>query len=167
MWLLENDLDSELCYSGPPATRLRDWVDPRRLMIMGAFEAAVGPEAPYAYVLSLDTALAKAFCERAFRLAPLRLLALAHLLAKGDIEAQLVALRSNLQQRTQNLACALTAQFAQRVVLEPRKAGACCGCASSSRWPGMPLPRPWQVAHCMHCRGNSSACTAATGSTWR
>ncbi|MDG9916921.1 aminotransferase class I/II-fold pyridoxal phosphate-dependent enzyme [Pseudomonas juntendi] len=123
VWLLENDLDSELCYSGPPATRLRDWVDPRRLMIMGAFEAAVGPEAPYAYVLSLDTALAKAFCERAFRLAPLRLLALAHLLAKGDIEAQLVALRSNLQQRTQNLACALTAQFAQRVVLEPPQGG--------------------------------------------
>lgn len=28
VWLLENDLDSEHCYSGPPNTRLRDWVDP-------------------------------------------------------------------------------------------------------------------------------------------
>jgi len=123
VWLLENDLDTELCYNGPPGTRLRDWVDPRRLLVMGAFEATVGAEAPYAYVLSLDGVLAKAFAERAFRLAPLRLLALAHLLAKGDIEAQLVALRSNLQQRTQNLSRALASQFAQRVVVEMPQGG--------------------------------------------
>ncbi len=76
-------LDSEHCYSGPPRTRLRDWVDPRSLLVLGAFETAVGAEAPYAYVLSHDAALAKAFAERAFRLAPLRLQALALMLGKG------------------------------------------------------------------------------------
>ena len=123
VWLLENDLDTELCYNGPPSTRLRDWVDPHRLLVVGAFEAAVGAEAPYAYVLSLDTVLTKAFAERAFRLAPLRLLALAHLLAKGNIETQLVALRSNLQQRTQSLLRALASQFGQRVVVEMPQGG--------------------------------------------
>lgn len=123
VWLLENDLDTELCYNGPPSTRLRDWVDPHRLLVLGAFEAAVGAEAPYAYVLGLDAALAKAFAERAFRLAPLRLLALAHLLSKGDIETQLVALRSNLQQRMQSLSRALAVQFAQRVNVEMPQGG--------------------------------------------
>lgn len=46
VWLLENDLDSEHCYSGPPNTRLRDWVDPRWLLVMGAFDAAVGARRP-------------------------------------------------------------------------------------------------------------------------
>ena len=67
VWLLENDLDSELCYNGPPKKRLRDWVDPRWLLVMGAFESTVGAEAPYAYLLSKDTVLTKAFAERAFR----------------------------------------------------------------------------------------------------
>lgn len=118
VWLLENDLDSEHCYSGPPTTRLRDWVDPRWLLVMGAFDAAVGGEAPYAYLLGHDAVLARAFAERAFRLAPLRLQALAHMLGKGEIEAQLVRLRKDLQTRMQCLARALQQQFGQRVALE-------------------------------------------------
>lgn len=123
VWLLENDLDSELCYSGPPNKRLRDWVDPRWLLVMGTFEAAVGPEAPYAYLLSRDAELAKAFAERAFRLAPLRLQALAHMLGKGEIETQWVQLRLDLQRRTQCLARVLALQFGQRVVLEMPQGG--------------------------------------------
>ncbi|WGV20624.1 aminotransferase class I/II-fold pyridoxal phosphate-dependent enzyme [Pseudomonas putida] len=123
VWLLENDMDSEHCYSGPPNTRLRDWVDPRWLLVMGAFDAAVGCEAPYAYLLGHDALLARAFAERAFRLAPLRLQALAHMLGKGEIEAQLVRLRTDLQKRMQCLARALQQQFGQRVALEVPEGG--------------------------------------------
>jgi len=123
VWLLENDMDSEHCYSGPPNTRLRDWVDPRWLLVMGAFDAAVGGEAPYAYLLGHDALLARAFAERAFRLAPLRLQALAHMLGKGEIEAQLVRLRTDLQKRMQCLARALQQQFGQRVALEMPEGG--------------------------------------------
>ncbi|PTV56899.1 GntR family transcriptional regulator [Pseudomonas putida] len=123
VWLLENDLDSELCFDGPPSTRLRDWIDPRWLLVMGTFEAAVGAEAPYAYLLSRDTVLAKAFAERAFRLAPLRLQALAHMLGKGEIETQLVQQRTDLQRRTQYLAHVLQSQFGQRVVFDMPQGG--------------------------------------------
>ncbi|WP_406821944.1 GntR family transcriptional regulator [Pseudomonas sp. KnCO4] len=123
VWLLENDLDSEHCYSGPPTQRLRDWVDPRWLLVMGAFEAVVGAEAPYAYVLAQDAVLAGTFAERAFRLAPLRLQALAQMLGRREIEAQLVGLRSDLQRRALCLAHALELQFGARVVLEMPEGG--------------------------------------------
>jgi DNA-binding transcriptional MocR family regulator len=123
VWLLENDLDSEHCYSGPPRTRLRDWVDPRSLLVLGAFETAVGAEAPYAYVLSHDAALAKAFAERAFRLAPLRLQALALMLGKRQIEIHLVELRTELERRTQYLVRALALQFGQQVAMQTPQGG--------------------------------------------
>ncbi|MNE63668.1 hypothetical protein D3C80_1590320 [compost metagenome] len=103
---------------------------------MGAFEAAVGPEAPYAYVLGDDAVLAEAFAERAFRLAPLRLQALAHMLGKGEIEAQLVPLRTDLQRRMQCLAGALELQFGQRVVLEMPQGG-------RTLWVRFRQPLPW------------------------
>ncbi|MFJ4454260.1 GntR family transcriptional regulator [Pseudomonas sp. NPDC089392] len=123
VWLLENDLDSEHCYTGPPNTRLRDWVDPRWLLVMGSFEAAVGAEAPYAYVLGHDDVLAEGFAERAFRLAPLRLQALAHMLGKGEVETQLERLRSDLQWRMQCLASALRLQFGNLVTLSVPQGG--------------------------------------------
>ncbi|MDH4549836.1 GntR family transcriptional regulator [Pseudomonas sp. BN607] len=138
VWLLENDLDSELCFNGPPPARLRDWVDPRRLLVMGALEAVVGAEAPYAYVLGLDAALPEAFAERGFRLAPLRLQALAHMLAKGDIETQLVELRTNLQARMRSLASALGSQFAQRAVMEIPQGG-------QMLWVRFAQPLAWDV----------------------
>ena len=136
VWVLENDLDSEHCYSGPPNMRLRDWVDPRWLLVMGAFDAAVGSEAPYAYLLGHDAGLAKAFAERAFRLAPLRLQALAHMLGKGEIETQLVRLRTDLQKRMQCLARELQLQFGQRVVLEMPEGG-------RTLWVRFRQPLPW------------------------
>lgn len=123
VWLLENDLDSDHCYCGPPARRLRDWADPRWLLVMGAFEAVIGPEAPYAYVLGQGAVLAGAFAERGFRLAPLRLQALAQMLGRGEVETQLVRLRTDLQRRAQCLARALELQFGQRVVLEMPEGG--------------------------------------------
>lgn len=123
VWLLENDLDSEHCYNGPPNTRLRHWVDPGRLLVMGAFEAAVGAEAPYAYVLGHDAVLGEAFAERAFRLAPLRLQALAHMLGKGEIELQMQRLRTDLQRRMECLARALELQFGNLIALEMPQGG--------------------------------------------
>lgn len=137
VWLLENDLDSEHCYSGPPTKRLRDWVDPRWLLVMGAFEAAVGAEAPYAYLLGHDAVLAEAFADRAFRLAPLRLQALAHMLGRGEVEAQLVRLRTDLQRRVQCLARALELQFGQRVALEMPEGG-------RTLWVRFRQPLPWE-----------------------
>lgn len=137
VWLLENDLDSEHCYSGLPNTRLRDWVDPRWLLVMGAFDAAVGGEAPYAYLLGHDAVLSRAFAERAFRLAPLRLQALAHMLGKGEIEVQLVRLRTDLQKRMQCLARALQRQFGQRVALEMPEGG-------RTLWVRFCQPLPWK-----------------------
>ncbi|MEZ1439943.1 aminotransferase class I/II-fold pyridoxal phosphate-dependent enzyme [Pseudomonas shirazica] len=136
VWVLENDLDSEHCYSGPPNMRLRDWVDPRWLLVMGAFDAAVGSEAPYAYLLGHDAGLAKAFAERAFRLAPLRLQALAHMLGKGELETQLVRLRTDLQKRMQCLARELQLQFGQRVALETPEGG-------RTLWVRFRQPLPW------------------------
>ncbi|WP_225789023.1 PLP-dependent aminotransferase family protein [Pseudomonas sp. Marseille-P8916] len=96
-WLLENDLDSEHCYDGPPASRLRDLAAPRRLLVLGALEATVGAEAPYAYVLCRHAGVGEACARRGFLLPPLRQQALAHLYARGDIDACLPALRAALR----------------------------------------------------------------------
>jgi len=123
VWLLENDLDSELCFSGPPAARLRDWVDPRWLLMMGSFEAAVGGEAPYAYVLGRHATLAEAFARRAFQLAPLRLQALALMLGKGEIERQSEKLRAELQWRMECLGQQLRLQLGEQVSFQMPEGG--------------------------------------------
>lgn len=134
---------------------------------MGTFEAAVGAEAPYAYLLSHDTVLAKAFAERAFRLAPLRLQALAHMLGKGEIETQLGQQRTDLQRRTQYLAHVLQSQFGQRVVFDIPQGGQMLWVSFASRWRGTVLPQRWQVLHCTHYRVSSSACRGITLNTLR
>ncbi|NIF27539.1 aminotransferase class I/II-fold pyridoxal phosphate-dependent enzyme [Pantoea sp. Tr-811] len=99
VWLLENDLDSEHCFTTPRCSRLRDWVDPRWLLVLGSLEAAVGAEAPYGYVLSRQLAVAQAFDRRAFQLAPLRQQALAQMLGKGEIDEALTHVREELRGR--------------------------------------------------------------------
>ncbi|MGE8468849.1 MAG: GntR family transcriptional regulator [Pseudomonas putida] len=118
VWLLENDLDSELCFSGPPTARLRDCVDPRWLLVMGSFDATVGGEAPYAYVMGHHAALAEAFAQRAFQLAPLRLQSLAVMLGKGEIERQSGRLRAELQWRMEFLCRQLKLQLGEQVAFE-------------------------------------------------
>ncbi|WP_367237133.1 aminotransferase class I/II-fold pyridoxal phosphate-dependent enzyme [Pseudomonas sp. Rh2] len=103
VWLLENDLDSEHCFDAPPAARLRDWVDPCWLMVLGSLEASVGAEAPYAYVLCRNPLLCPAIAQRGFLLAPLRQLALAQLLAKGEVDANLALLQGQWRQRMELL----------------------------------------------------------------
>lgn len=102
VWLLENDLDSELCFA-MPTRRLRDCVDPRWLLVLGSLESSVGGEAPYAYVLGGDPALPEAFALRAFQLAPMRQQALAQMIATGEIDEQLGRIRLALQGRMEQL----------------------------------------------------------------
>ncbi|MEN4829612.1 PLP-dependent aminotransferase family protein [Pseudomonas sp. P39-UII1] len=116
VWLLENDVDSEHCFAAPPGCRLRDWVDPRCLLVLGSLEALVGVEAPYAYVLSRHCALAEVFALRAFQLPPVRQQALAQMLGKGEVDEQLgrrrVELRLRMEQVCQHLEACLGGQVA-------------------------------------------------------
>lgn len=104
-WLLENDLDSDHCFAGPPASRLRDGIDACRLLVLGALEATLGAEAPYAYVLcrQADADVNEAFARRGFLLPPLRQQAIAHAYAKGEVDEGLPALRTDLQERMEYL----------------------------------------------------------------
>ncbi|WP_313455277.1 aminotransferase class I/II-fold pyridoxal phosphate-dependent enzyme [Pseudomonas sp.] len=123
VWLLENDLDSELCFTAPAASRLRDWVDPRSLLVLGSMEAAVGTEAPYAYLLGRAPAVHQAFALRDFQISPLRQQALARLLVAGDIDAQLRLTRLALQQRMEQLCLHLRGALGQQVEYQRPEGG--------------------------------------------
>ncbi len=123
LWLLENDLDSELCFSTPPKLRLRDLVDPRGLLVLGSLSVTAGAEAPYAYVLSRHAEAGRAFNRRAFELAPLRQQALACLLSKGEADAHLRGLRGDLQWRMDYLCQQLWNHCAECLSFEPPQGG--------------------------------------------
>lgn len=123
LWLLENDLDSELCFSTPPKLRLRDLVDPQRLLILGSLWATAGAEAPYAYVLSRHAEASRAFTRRAFELAPLRQQALACLLSKGETDALLRGVRGDLQWRMDYLCQQLWNLCGEWLTFEPPEGG--------------------------------------------
>ncbi|WP_407309119.1 PLP-dependent aminotransferase family protein [Pseudomonas sp. nanlin1] len=99
VWLLENDLDGDLCFHD--TLRFRDAVNPERLMVMGALEPLVGAEMPYGYLLSRHARapLQREWLQRSFRLPPIRQRALARLFLKGAVDTHLVQLRASLQQR--------------------------------------------------------------------
>lgn len=84
-WVLENDCYSEL-HEGNDAQRMRDWLDPDRLVVFSTFEKFVGAEAPFGYVLSRHwrSELQRHFLLRAFRLSPIRQKAIARLLGAAD-----------------------------------------------------------------------------------
>jgi DNA-binding transcriptional MocR family regulator len=83
VWLLENDLDGDSCVTD--SSRLRERIDPQRLLVIASLRSVAGCEAPYAYLLSRHAhpALYKAFVKRGMELAPIRQKALARLL-QGD-----------------------------------------------------------------------------------
>ncbi|MFJ4064347.1 aminotransferase class I/II-fold pyridoxal phosphate-dependent enzyme [Pseudomonas sp. NPDC089996] len=123
VWLLENDLDSELCFSLPPSSRLRDWVDPRWLLVLGSLEATVGGEAPYAYLLGRHAALAETFAQRAFQLAPMRQQALAQMIISGEIDEHLAQARLALQGRMEQLCQHLRAVLGGQVDFDMPEGG--------------------------------------------
>ncbi|MGF6593906.1 DNA-binding transcriptional MocR family regulator [Pseudomonas sp. 2835] len=101
VWLLENDLDGELCAGAGPEGCLRDLIDPQRLLVFSSLEHSVGAEAPYAYLLSRQWhgPLHRQFLLRGFRLPPLRQQAVARLFSKGRVDVHLEQLRARLHER--------------------------------------------------------------------
>lgn len=115
-WLLENDLDSELCFAAPANRRLRDWLEPKGVLVQGSLEAAVGAEAPYAFVLCRHAGVAEKFAQRGFLLPPLRQQALAQLYVKGEVDCHLASLRREREARMQLLCQQVQLHLGERVV---------------------------------------------------
>ncbi|MGE7992495.1 PLP-dependent aminotransferase family protein [Pseudomonas sp. NPDC089554] len=137
-WLLENDLDSEHCFAPPPSLRLRDRVDPRRVLVLGSLEAVVGGEAPYAYVLGRHGRLREVFAQRGFVLPPLRQQAVAHLYSRGDIDTHLQYLRGALAARMAQLCKEVEAQLGAQLAFTRPEGGRALWCRL--RYP-MDMPR--------------------------
>lgn len=127
-WLLENDLDSEHCFAPPPATRLRDRIDPRRVLVLGSLEAVVGAEVPYAYVLGRHERLHEVFAQRGFVLPPLRQQAVAQLYSRGDIDTHLQHLRAELASRMAQLCQEVETHLAAQLAFTRPQGGRALWC---------------------------------------
>lgn len=105
IWVLENDTHGELCFE-QPASRLRDWIDPERLLVFSAFDKIIGPEAPYGYLLCkhFSAELQRHFLVRSFCLPPIRQKAIARLYSSGRIDQHIAGLRRLLKDRMLTLA---------------------------------------------------------------
>lgn len=103
-WVLENDCYSEL-HESADAQRLRDWLDPDRLLVFSTFEKFIGAEAPFGILLSRHwrNELQRQFLLRAFRLSPIRQKAVARLLGGGRLDQHLLVLRRMLKERRTQL----------------------------------------------------------------
>lgn len=123
VWVVENDLDSERCYSTPSSLRLRDLIDPRWLLVLGSLAASAGAEAPYAYVLSSHNEVLRAFARRCFELSPVRQQALACLLDKGEVDAHLRRWREAMRWCMGYLCQQLMAQCGQQLAFEQPAGG--------------------------------------------
>lgn len=125
VWVLENDLDTELGFSRPAAC-LRELVDPQRLLVFSSLERSVGAEAPYAYLLSRNgqEQLQRQFLERGFRLPPLRQQAVARLYAKGRIDVHLEQVRMHLRERVSHLHRQMQAQLGAQLRFQMPAGGA-------------------------------------------
>lgn len=99
-WVLENDCYSEL-HEGAETPRLRDWLNPDRLLVFSTFEKFIGAEAPFGILLSRHwrNELQRHFLLRAFRLSPIRQKAIARLLGGGRLDQHLLVLRRMLKDR--------------------------------------------------------------------
>lgn len=99
-WVLENDCYGELG-EATGAERLRDHLDPDRLLIFSTFEKFIGLEAPYGYVLSRQwkNEMQRHFLMRSFRLSPVRQKAIARLYGNGRVDQHLHVLRRLLKER--------------------------------------------------------------------
>ena len=108
IWVLENDSLGELCFK-PPAGRLRDWINPERLLVFSAFDKIIGPEAPYGYLLCkhFSAELQRHFLVRSFCLPPIRQKAIARLYSSGRIDQHITGLRRLLEDRMLTLASLL------------------------------------------------------------
>jgi DNA-binding transcriptional MocR family regulator len=104
VWVLENDSQGGLCFD-EQVEPLRNFIDPERLMILGAFDKTIGLEAPFGYLLSRHSRPLwhQQMLLRSFRLPPIRQKAIARLYSSGQLDRHLQGLRSSLQERTASL----------------------------------------------------------------
>lgn len=123
IWVLENDSHGDLLFDCAPV-RLRDLVDPERLITMGSFAPVLGPNAPYGYLLckAARSQWQHHFLLRAFELSPLRQKAIARLYASGRLSAHLTHTVTGLVERMQQVSEALDRHLGQTLRYE-RAAG--------------------------------------------
>ncbi|WP_150774330.1 PLP-dependent aminotransferase family protein [Pseudomonas fluorescens] len=121
-WVLENDCYSEL-HEGSVAQRLRDCLDPDRLLVFSTFERFIGAEAPFGFLLSRHwrNELQRHFLLRAFRLSPIRQKAIARLLGGGRLDQHLAILRRMLKERRTQLIDLLRERLGDALqIIEPQ-----------------------------------------------
>ncbi|MFJ4193325.1 aminotransferase class I/II-fold pyridoxal phosphate-dependent enzyme [Pseudomonas sp. NPDC089534] len=121
-WVLENDCYSELD-EGLDRMRLRDLLDPDRLLVFSTFETFIGAEAPYGYLLSRQwrAELQRHFLLRSFRLSPIRQKAIARLYGSGRIDQHLLSLRHLLRERRTPMVDLLRERLGETLqVVEPQ-----------------------------------------------
>ncbi|KPG83580.1 aminotransferase-like domain-containing protein [Pseudomonas sp. RIT-PI-o] len=122
VWVLENDCYSELDECSD-SQRLRNWLDPQRLLVFSTFEKFIGAEAPFGFVLSRHwrDELQRHFLLRAFRLSPIRQKAIARLLSGGRLDQHLCVLRRMLSERRTLLIQVLRERLGDTLqIVEPR-----------------------------------------------
>ena len=117
VWVLEVDIDSDLCFGTAPDTRLREWIDPARLLVIGSLAHLLGEHVPYGYLLGGGAAVQRAFVRRGYALPPLSLEAAAVVLLRGDVQQYLARLRARLSSQLPALAETLRRRWPQLAVM--------------------------------------------------
>ena len=125
VWVLENDSHSELCFE-PGLGRLRDLIDPQRLLIIGTFDRLMGLEAPFGYLLSRHSRdmWHQQFLLRSFRLPLIRQKAIARLCSSGQFDSHLQLLRSALALRMDTLSAKVELFLGEEVRFKKPQGGA-------------------------------------------
>ncbi|KPA87526.1 PLP-dependent aminotransferase family protein [Pseudomonas sp. RHF3.3-3] len=125
VWLLENDSHGELAYQ-PAGARMRDLVDPDRLLVLAGFERFMGCEAPFGYLLSrhFGVELQRHFLLRSFRMSPTRQKAIARLYGSGRLDQHLGILRRLLQERMSQVCQLLQERLPDSLDFVPPQGGA-------------------------------------------
>jgi DNA-binding transcriptional MocR family regulator len=123
VWVLENDVEGDLCFE--PCLRVRDLIDPDRLLVISSFEKLLGSEAPYGYLLTRQLAepLQRLFVQRSFRLPILRQKAIARLYGHGVIDEHLLRLRAALRKRLLHMAGQVRVNLADQLQFELPRGG--------------------------------------------
>ncbi|WP_024646292.1 PLP-dependent aminotransferase family protein [Pseudomonas syringae] len=134
VWVLENDSHSELRFACEP-DNLRHLIDPQRLVIIGAFDKSLGPEAPYGYLLckQLEDRWQAGFLLRAFELPRIRQRAIARLCSSGRLDTHLNGLRAVLAKHASAMTQQLDEQLGEALRYEVPVGG--CGVWAQSRYP--------------------------------
>jgi DNA-binding transcriptional MocR family regulator len=125
VWVLENDTHGGLCFV-EQSQPLRDLIDPKRLLVLGAFDKALGLEAPFGYLLSRHSRELwhQQMLLRSFRLPPIRQKAIARLYGAGQVDRHLHWLRMSLKTRMEQLGALAEQYLGEEVLFEIPQGGA-------------------------------------------